>query len=96
MQADVKKDVLQRLKTVQGHVAGLSRMVEEEQYCIDIINQIIAVQRSLDKIAMKVLDNHLHTCVTDAFSGKCSERDPAERERMIEELLAVYQKAATL
>jgi len=93
MQADTKKDILRRLKTIHGHVAALSRMVEEEQYCIDIINQIIAVQRALDKVAVRTMDNHLHTCVRTAMSG---DSDDEDRERVIKELLTVYQKAASL
>jgi CsoR family transcriptional regulator, copper-sensing transcriptional repressor len=95
MQAETKADVLQRLKTVQGHVAGLSRMVEQGEYCIDILNQVVAIQRSLGKVAGKVLENHLQTCVKRALSDT-SGADSAERERVIDELLAVYEKATSL
>ena len=95
MQGEIKEDVLQRLRTVQGHVAGLYRMVEHDEYCIDIFNQIIAIQRSLDKVATKVLENHLHTCVQRALSND-SEAGSADKERVIQELLAVYQKAINL
>ncbi len=92
MQPEIKQDVVRRLKTVQGHVAGLSRMVEEDKYCIDVLDQVVAVQRSLDQVALKVLDGHLNTCVKEALSGGA----PEDKDRIIQELLTVYKKAANL
>jgi DNA-binding FrmR family transcriptional regulator len=93
MQPEARDDVLRRLRTIQGHVSGLVRMVEQEDYCIDVINQVVAVQRSLDKVAQRVLESHLQTCVRQALSD--GHNDEA-RDRVIGELLAVYQKAANL
>ena len=90
MREQAKRDLLLRLRTIEGHVSGLARMVDEGAYCIDVINQVTAVQRSLDKVATTVLDNHLQTCVSRAMSG---DGDEAERERVIRELLSVYEKA---
>jgi len=95
MQPEIKTDVLRRLKTVQGHVAGLSRMVEDDAYCIDILNQVLAVQHALSKVASRVLENHLQTCVRQALASD-SSADPSERERIIQELLAIYEKATSL
>ena len=47
-----KTDILQRLKSVEGHVRGIGRMVEEEAYCIDVVNQILAIQRALKKVSI--------------------------------------------
>ena len=68
--------ILRRLKSIEGHVRGVSRMVEEDQYCIDIVNQIGAVQRALSKVNELVLDRHLHTCATTAIRGD----NPSDRE----------------
>ena len=80
-------DVLRRLKSVEGHVRGVQRMVEEGAYCIDVVNQIVAIQRALKKVSGLVLDDHLHSCVTDAMRGP----DDATRERVLGELLEVFQ-----
>jgi CsoR family transcriptional regulator, copper-sensing transcriptional repressor len=81
-----KKDVLNRLKSVAGHVNGIARMVEDDQYCIDVINQINAVQAALNKISVQVLDDHMHHCVTSAIRSD----DPAERERVLTEIRDVF------
>ena len=62
-------------------------MVNEDVYCIDIIQQIQAVQAALNKVNTLILDNHLRTCVTTAIQG----RDPAERERMLQEITSVFE-----
>jgi DNA-binding FrmR family transcriptional regulator len=81
------RQVLNRLKTVAGHVRGIQRMVETDAYCIDIIKQTQAVQRALDKISGMVLEEHLNGAVTDVLH----ESMQPERERVITELLDVFQ-----
>jgi len=78
--------VLRRLQSVEGHVRGIQRMVEEDKYCIDVIKQIDAVQAALRKVQEIILENHLHTCVTTAIRGDDAER----REAVIEEILGVF------
>ncbi len=80
-------DIQRRLKSVEGHVRGVQRMVDEGAYCIDIVNQITAVQRALKKISGLVLDQHLHSCVTDAMRGP----DAAAREQVLGELLEFFE-----
>ncbi|MSR20137.1 MAG: metal-sensing transcriptional repressor [Gemmatimonadetes bacterium] len=80
-------DVARRLKSVEGHVRGVQRMVEDGEYCIDIVNQITAIQRALKKVSGMLLDHHLHACVTDAMRGP----DAAARERVLGELLEVFE-----
>lgn len=87
MDSQTKKDVKTRLATVEGHVRGIERMVDQDAYCVDIIKQILAVQRALDKVNSIVLDGHLRTCVTTAIRGE----DPAERERVLSELTSVFE-----
>lgn len=90
MAGDRTDDIVRRLKSVEGHVRGVQRMVEEGAYCIDIVNQITAVQRALKKVSGLVLDQHLHSCVTDAMRGT----DVAARERVLGELLEVFEATA--
>jgi DNA-binding FrmR family transcriptional regulator len=80
--------LVNRLKSIGGHVRGVTKMVEEDAYCIDIVNQIDAVQAALQKVSGLVLDRHLHTCVITAIQGD----DPAERERVITEIMDVFDK----
>ena len=87
MSTKVEANILRRLKSIEGHVRGISRMVEGGEYCIDIVNQILAVQRALDKVSTLVLDRHLHTCATTAIRGD----NPDERERVIGEILDVFK-----
>ena len=92
MEGSQKSDVLNRLKSIEGHVRGIERMVEDDAYCIDVIKQTIAVQRALDKVNGLILQNHLETCVTTAIRGE----EARERERVIGELLEVFETASKL
>lgn len=87
-----KRKILARLKSIEGHVRGIQRMVEEDQYCIDIIRQSQAVQRALDKFNALILENHLNTCVTAAIRGE----NPDERERVVTEIMDVFETAGKL
>ena len=61
-----KDAYLKRLRRVEGQVRGLQRMVEQEQYCIDILTQISALTSALKSVALGLVDDHLKHCVTDA------------------------------
>ena len=86
MNDSMKQTVNQRLVSAAGHINGIARMVDEDQYCIDVIKQIQAVQAALNKVSTIILDNHLHTCVTTAVRGD----DPDERERVLREVTSVF------
>ena len=85
-------DALRRLKSVEGHVRGIQRMVEEGSYCIDVIRQIQAVQAALNKVSQKILDEHLNSCLITAVRGD----DPDERERVLKEISGVFETATKL
>ena len=87
MSHDSKQDLVRRLKSVEGHIRGIERMVEEDAYCVDVVNQILAVQRALKKVSALVLDQHLHSCVTHAIRGN----DDAAKERVLGELMEVFE-----
>lgn len=82
--------VISRLKTVEGHVRGIQRMVDEDAYCIDIIRQIQAVQGSLNRVSTMLLEGHLNSCLIGAVRGE----DPDERERALREIAEVFEAAA--
>ncbi len=66
IQSDSKDDYLKRLRRIEGQARGLQRMVEEEQYCIDILTQVSAMTKALQSVALGLLDDHLSHCVVDA------------------------------
>ena len=80
MNEETKKDVLPRLRKIEGQIRGIQRMVEKERYCIDIINQVTAAQRALDQVGLRVMKRHIETCVTDAI--KSDGGDPIIGELM--------------
>jgi DNA-binding FrmR family transcriptional regulator len=75
-----KEKLLKRLARVEGQVRGVSKMVEEERYCIDVLTQIGAIQAALDKVALGLLDEHTRHCVVEA--------DGEERVEKVDELMA--------
>lgn len=79
-----------RLKTIEGHIRGIERMVEDGAYCIDVIRQIQAVQSALNKVSGMILEGHLNSCLITAVRGD----DPAERERVLREIADVFDAAS--
>ena len=81
----VKAKSLKRLNKIEGQVRGVAKMVENEKYCIDIINQITAAKNALDGVARIIMKRHVESCITQAIlNGKAEEK--------IEELVtAVYK-----
>jgi DNA-binding FrmR family transcriptional regulator len=63
-----RRDALNRLKTVRGHLDGIVRMVEEDAYCVDLMKQVSAAQSSLEKVNRLILRNHLETCFSAAVN----------------------------
>ncbi|GAB4425511.1 MAG: metal-sensitive transcriptional regulator [Anaerolineales bacterium] len=80
-------DAIRRLKTIEGHLRGIIRMMEDDAYCIDVIRQIQAVEGALNKVSTKILEGHLNSCVITAVQGD----DPAERERVMKEITEVFE-----
>ena len=66
MQAD-KKQILNRLATIEGHLRGIRKMVEEDVYCVDILKQSYAVERALKAFEAALLEGHLASCVPTGF-----------------------------
>ncbi len=75
-----KEKLLKRLARVEGQVRGVSKMVTDERYCIDVLTQIGAIQAALDKVALGLIDDHTRHCVVDAEGG--------ERVEKVDELMA--------
>jgi len=82
-------EAAKRLKTVEGHIAGIRRMIDQGEYCIDVIRQIQAVQSALNKVSKIILEDHMNSCLITAVRGE----DPVERERVLEEIAEVFEAA---
>lgn len=85
MKAD-KHEVLNRLSYIEGHLKGIRKMIEEDQYCVDVLKQTYAVQRAIHKMEALILRSHLACCVAEGM------RDGRE-DAMIDELTELYELA---
>jgi DNA-binding FrmR family transcriptional regulator len=89
MNDTTKQKTLRRLQSIEGHVRALERMVEQDEYCIDVIQQINAVQAALNKVSQVILEDHLGHCVTEAVRGD----DAARREKVLSEIAGLFEHA---
>jgi len=86
-----RQQVLNRLARIEGQVRGVQRMIEEDNYCVDILTQISAVTKALDRVGLQVLDGHVHGCVREAMVG-----GGAEAEAKTSELLHAVERFARM
>ena len=89
MHAAAKSSCIKRLNRIEGQVRGLSRMVEDNRYCIDIVTQISAVRAALRRVEQEVLRDHVGHCVKDAMQSD----DVADQDRKIQELIEVLARS---
>lgn len=85
MRADTRQLAMKRLARIEGQVRGVSKMVEEDRYCIDVVRQVQAIKAALTSFERVVLDDHLETCVDTAMRSDNFE----ERREKVAELVAV-------
>jgi DNA-binding FrmR family transcriptional regulator len=86
MDADTRADVLKRLAYVEGHLAGVRRMIEDDTYCVDVLKQTYAIRRAIEKVEGRMLSGHLHHCVVDGVRG-------GDGDRVLDELVELYDLA---
>ena len=86
MQPTTREQALKRLNYIDGHLAGIRRMIQEDQYCVDVLKQTYAVRRAIEKMEALLLDGHLHTCVVEGV------REGRE-EQVVGELIDLYALA---
>ncbi|MBR2536540.1 MAG: metal-sensitive transcriptional regulator [Hyphomicrobium sp.] len=89
MNHNAKSSVLKRLNRIEGQVRGLSRMVEDDRYCIDIVTQISAARAALDRVELELLQAHVAHCVEHAIASG----NRAEQRKKVEELVDVLARA---
>ena len=85
----VKQDVRRRISRLVGQLNAIQRMVDEEAYCVDVLQQIAAVQGALRKVASRLLEAHVSHCVVEAVTSGSD----AERRTKIDELVSVFEKS---
>lgn len=85
-------EAAKRLKTVEGHIAGIRRMIDDGDYCIDVIRQIHAVNAALNKVSKIILEEHMNSCMITAVRGD----DQSERERVLNEIAEVFEAATKI
>jgi len=81
--SEAKRDALKRLSYIQGHLAGVQRMVAEDKYCVDVLKQTFAVRRAIQKLESVMLEGHLHSCVIDGVKD-------GREDQVLGELLELY------
>lgn len=88
MDAGTKREVKTRLRRIAGQVDAIERMVDADRYCVDVLNQVAAVQAALGKVGSTVMRAHVETCVAEAMRSG----GRATRKRKIDELMAVVDR----
>ena len=92
MSEEAKTKLRNRMRRIGGQVDAVSRMIDEDAYCVDVLTQLAATTGALAKVGQIVLENHIKTCVRDAMlSG-----DAQDRDQKIEELIAVFRRYANV
>jgi len=89
MRKDIKTSVEKRLSRIEGQVRGLSRMVDEDRYCIDIVTQISAVRAALRRVEEEVLKDHVAHCVEHAIASG----NKTDQRQKISELIDVIGRS---
>jgi DNA-binding FrmR family transcriptional regulator len=87
MIADIKRRASHRSKIIEGQFKGLQKAIENGEYCMDILTQSLAIQKSLASLNKLILENHLRTHVSDMMSSS----DADQQEKAVEELLNLYE-----
>lgn len=75
---EARQDALGRLNYIEGHMARIRRIVEQDKYCVDVLNQTFAVRRSIQKLESVLLKGHLHSCVVDGVKEGHDDQVPGE------------------
>ncbi len=86
MDETTRSDVLKRLAYIEGHLAGVRKMIEQDTYCVDVLKQTYAVRRAIEKMESKMLNGHLHHCVVEGIE--------AGDHGVLDELIELYELAS--
>ncbi|MDA1278993.1 MAG: metal-sensitive transcriptional regulator [Chloroflexi bacterium] len=84
--SETRTDATKRLNYIEGHLAGVKKMIDEDRYCVDILRQTFAVRRALQKLEAQLISGHLRTCVVDGVKE-------GREEQVLSELVELYEIA---
>lgn len=84
--SETRDDAIKRLSYIEGHLAGVKKMVDEDRYCVDILRQTYAVRRAIQKLESQLIDGHLRTCVVEGVKD-------GREEQILSELVELYEIA---
>lgn len=87
-----KTKLANRLSRIAGQVSGIQRMIDEDQYCVDILMQIAAANGALSRVGQIILESHLQSCVTNALRGGNAK----DHQEKLDELIKVFSKYARI
>lgn len=87
-----KSKLANRLRRISGQVSAIERMIDEDEYCVDILMQIAAANGALGKVGQIILESHINSCVKNAMNGSNSK----ERDKKLEELIDLFRKYARI
>lgn len=87
MIAEIKKRAIHRSRILQGQLKGLEKMIEKDEYCMDILTQSLAIQKSLASLNKLILENHLKTHIKDSYTAKGGKAN----QKAVDELLTIYE-----
>jgi CsoR family transcriptional regulator, copper-sensing transcriptional repressor len=90
MELNTRESIRRRANRIAGQVAGIQRMIEDDRYCVDILNQISAVRSALDSLGVELLTSHLHTCVIGQDSKH--PKAPMQPSELVDELHHVLSR----
>jgi DNA-binding FrmR family transcriptional regulator len=76
--AENREELLKRVNRLEGVVRGVGRMIEDDRYCIDIVNQLSAIQAAARELSLQLLQSHIRHCVADAIKSENAEREVQE------------------
>lgn len=88
MDQETKQGVHKRVRRIAGQVSGIERMIADDRYCVDVLQQIAAVRAALGKVSGLLLESHIQTCVKGTFDSD----DPSDQTEKIAELVSVFNK----
>ena len=86
MQDSLRGEVLKRLRFIEGHLEGVRRMIEKDEYCVDVLKQTHAVRKAIEKVEALMLEGHLRTCVVEGMGN-------GRQDQVVDELMALYGQA---
>ena len=78
MENAIRGECIKRMSYIEGHLAGIRKMIEEDKYCVDILKQTYAVRRAIEKLEGLLLEGHLESCVVDGIKGGREQQIVAE------------------